>query len=184
MKPIHAILSAGAIALTAVFPSIVGAQTIRERELQQQQRIASGISNGTLSPAETVKLEKQEVALRSEIKADRAENDGKLTVDDRQEIQETQDQISRQIADAKHDSIHEQLVNQQERIGKGVADGSLTPAETVKLEQQEAALRQQLKADRAENGGKLTPEDRQKAQQKLDRLSHRIKAAKHNNKGK
>ena len=184
MKPIKTILAAVAVALTAIFPSIVGAQTIRERELLQQQRIANGITNGTLSPAETIKLEEREVALRETIKSDRAENDGTLTPDDRQAIQEKQDRISRQIAAAKHDSIRERLERQQDRIGDGVTNGTLTPSETIKLEEKEMAVRKQIRADRAENNGKLTSDDRQKIQQRLDRISHRIAAAKHDGQGK
>jgi len=184
MKTTQLILTAAAVALTACFPSIVGAQTIRERELHQQQRIASGISSGALSPAEAVKLEKREVALRDQIKADRAENGGTLTADDRQEVQQKLDRISDHIADAKQDSIHERLDRQQDRIGQGITSGTLTPAEAIKLEEKEVAVRKQIRADRAENGGKLTTEDREKIQDRLDHVSHRITAAKHNGKGK
>jgi len=103
MKTIRIILTAGAVALTAFFPSLLGAETIRERMLQQQHRIGNGVTNGTLSPAETIRLEKSELALRKQIKTDRAENDGKLTADDRQHIQHRLDKISQRIAAAKHD---------------------------------------------------------------------------------
>lgn len=103
MKNIKIILTAGAIALTAFSPSIVGAQTIREREHNQQQRIGNGVKNGALSPSETAHLEKREAALRSQLKADKTLNGGKLTPAERTQAQQELDGLSKQIYHAKHD---------------------------------------------------------------------------------
>jgi hypothetical protein len=103
MKTIRIILTVGAAALTVITPSLVGAQTVREREQHQQQRIGSGVKDGTLSPAETSRLEKREAELQAQIKADKSSNGGKLTPAERKQIQHELDQISKRIYAAKHD---------------------------------------------------------------------------------
>jgi hypothetical protein len=65
-----------------------------------------------------------------------------------------------------------------------VKNGTLSPAETARLETREAALQSQLKADKTLNGGKLTPAERAQAQRELDGLSRRIYAGKHDGPGK
>lgn len=103
MRITRIILTAGAIALTALSPSLIGAQTIREREQNQQQRIGNGVKNGTLSPAETARIEKQEAALQAQLKADKSLNGGKLTPAERAQAQQELDALSRRIYAAKHD---------------------------------------------------------------------------------
>ena len=103
MKITRIILTAGAIALTALSPSLLGAQTIREREHNQQQRIGNGVKNGTLSPAETARLETREAALQAQLKADKTLNGGKLTPAERAQAQRELDGLSRRIYAAKHD---------------------------------------------------------------------------------
>lgn len=104
MKNNRIILAAGALALTAFFPSIVGAQTIHEREVNQQRRIGNGIKNGSLSPAEASRLEKREAELRAQLKADRSANGGKLTPQERAQAQAELDHLSRRIYVEKHDA--------------------------------------------------------------------------------
>jgi hypothetical protein len=102
MKNLRIILSALAIALTALFPSVVGAQTIRERELNQQQRIAKGLQNGSLTAAEAARLEKREAALLSDLRTERRIHDGKLTPAARKYADKKLDALSHQIRAARH----------------------------------------------------------------------------------
>jgi hypothetical protein len=76
-------------------------------------------------------------------------------------------------------TIHERKDNQQERIGKGIENGSLTPGEAARLENKESAINKEIAADRAENGGKLTPQEKQRIDRQQDRLSHDIYQQKH-----
>jgi hypothetical protein len=78
------------------------------------------------------------------------------------------------------DLIHDRRENQQDRIAQGVKNGSLTPKETARLENKEAALNKEIRNDRKTNGGNLT--DKQKAQvnRQQNRLSGNIYNNKHN----
>ena len=69
---------------------------------------------------------------------------------------------------------------QQERIGEGVENGSLTPGETAHLEKREAHINREVRRDRAENGGKLTPAERRKVERQENRTSRAIDRDKHN----
>jgi hypothetical protein len=73
--------------------------------------------------------------------------------------------------------IHERKDNQQQRIGEGVENGSLTAGEAAKLERKEAAINkeeQKMKAD-----GNFTPAERAKVRRQQSAMSKRIYAQKH-----
>ena len=69
---------------------------------------------------------------------------------------------------------------QQQRIGQGVKNGSLTAGETAHLENREAAINRTVRADRAANGGTLTAAQRAQINQRQNRVSNAIFADKHN----
>ena len=75
--------------------------------------------------------------------------------------------------------INQRQRNQQKRIGEGVENGSLTPAETARLEKQEAAIHHEVKTERKANGGKLTPQERRQVNRQQNRESKRIYRQKH-----
>ncbi len=102
MKNLRIVSALIAIALTALLPSVVGAQTIRDRELHQQQRIAQGLQNGSLTAAEAARLEKREAALLSDLRTERRIHDGKLTPAARKYADKKLDALSHQIRAAKH----------------------------------------------------------------------------------
>src|SRR5580692_11718268 len=52
---------------------------IADRRENQQDRIANGVKNGSLTPHETSKLENKESKLNKEIHTDRKDNGGNLT---------------------------------------------------------------------------------------------------------
>ena len=78
------IIRACVLILTFAVPAL-GAEVDR-REARQQQRIAEGVENGSLSPRETAKLERRETKIHREIKRDRAANGGHLTPAERAKI--------------------------------------------------------------------------------------------------
>jgi len=78
--------------------------------------------------------------------------------------------------------VNERQRNQQERIGKGVENGSLTAGETAHLEKQEAAIHHDVKTERKANGGTLTAKERRQVNRHQNRESARIYRDKHNGK--
>ena len=79
-----------------------GANQVDARRYNQQQRIANGISNGSLNAAEASRLEHKQVAINHEVHTDRALNGGKLTPGERTVVNHQQNQMSRQIYRNKH----------------------------------------------------------------------------------
>ena len=75
---------------------------IQQRKENQQARIGNGVKNGTLSPRETVNLEKKEGALNHEIHHDRVQNGGNLTNKEKAQVNRQQNHLSRQIYKDKH----------------------------------------------------------------------------------
>jgi hypothetical protein len=80
--------------------------------------------------------------------------------------------------------IQERKENQQKRIGNGVANGSLTPRETVNLEKKEGRLNREIHHDRKQNGGNLTNKEKAQVNRQQNRLSRQIYKDKHNRAGK
>jgi hypothetical protein len=69
--------------------------------------------------------------------------------------------------------------HQQYRILKGVANGSLTGGEFVRLEKREAFIRREERLMRAAHGGTLTPFDRAVLNARLNATSNAIWNKKH-----
>jgi hypothetical protein len=81
---------------------------------------------------------------------------------------------------AQADDIQQRKENQQQRIGSGVKNGSLTPHETANLEHKEAALNRETRWDRRQNGGNLTNKEKAQVNRQQNRLSRDIYRDKHN----
>ena len=163
--------------------------TIAQRKENQQDRIANGVKSGQLTAGETANLETKEAAINGETRADRAANGGKLTSAEKQQINQQQNQLSKQIYNDKHNAatqnygkseIGQRQTNQQQRIAQGVKSGQLTAGETAKLENQQRGINQQVKADRAANGGKLTQGEKQQVNKEQNAASKNIYNKKHN----
>ncbi|HET9400699.1 MAG TPA: hypothetical protein VFO34_07085 [Candidatus Acidoferrales bacterium] len=163
--------------------------TIQDRRENQQDRIAQGVNSGQLTPGETANLETKEAALNGEIAADRKANGGTLTQTEKQQVNQQQNQLSKQIYTDKHNSasdhfgnseVGQRQENQQDRIAQGINSGQLTAGETAKLETNQAAINQQVKADRQANGGTLTPAEKKQINKEQNQQSKNINRAKHN----
>ncbi len=76
-------------------------------------------------------------------------------------------------------TIEQRKDNQQQRIGNGVENGSLTAGEAARIERQEAGLNKEVNAMKQENGGKLTPQDRRVVNRQQNQLSREIYRQKH-----
>ena len=75
-------------------------------------------------------------------------------------------------------------MNQQERIGNGVKNGTLRPKETANLENKEARLNHEIHRDRVQNGGTLTNKEKAQVNRQQNRLSRQIYNDKHDGPGK
>ncbi len=90
-------------------PALMSAQTpgrndwnIHQRKVNQQRRIANGVADGRLRPGQTARLERQEQGINREERGMRAQNNGRLTAQDRRTIHRQQNQESRRIYRDKH----------------------------------------------------------------------------------
>jgi hypothetical protein len=79
-----------------------GNNEVGARRDAQQQRIANGVRSGQLSPSETAKVEGHEQNINHQIAADRQANGGKLTPQQKQNINKKQNGASKQIYNEKH----------------------------------------------------------------------------------
>ena len=77
---------------------------IGKREMDQQGRIAQGVSSGQLTAGEARNLEHGERGINNEIKNDRAANGGKLTNQQRAQINRQQNKMSQKIYNDKHNA--------------------------------------------------------------------------------
>ena len=75
---------------------------VNERQRNQQKRIGEGVENGSLTPGETARLEKQEAAIHHEVKTERKANGGTLTAKERRQVNRQQNRESARIYRAKH----------------------------------------------------------------------------------
>jgi hypothetical protein len=73
-----------------------------KRAENQQDRIANGIQSGQLSAKEAAHLENNQAKINQEVHADRQANGGKLTAQERAQVNRQQNRQSRQIYNAKH----------------------------------------------------------------------------------
>lgn len=72
------------------------------RQENQQDRIANGIRSGQLTAGETSKLEGQQQRINNQVRADRQANGGKLTGSEKQQINQRQNNASKNIYNKKH----------------------------------------------------------------------------------
>ena len=71
---------------------------VNRREGRQQQRIANGVKNGTLTPKQTAHLENREASLQKTEQKDMAKHNGHLTKQEQHNLNRRENRISRSIA--------------------------------------------------------------------------------------
>jgi len=88
-----------------LFTTTANAQTatpvVKERQENQQKRIANGVKSGELTPAETKKLETREAKIQHDKRMAKA--DGKVTAGEKAKLHREQNRTSKAIARQKHD---------------------------------------------------------------------------------
>lgn len=77
----------------------------------------------------------------------------------------------------RHLTINERRELQQQRIGQGIRNGSLTAPEAARLERQQARLNREIRGMRSD--GRFTARERARVQHQQNRLSRHIYRQKH-----
>lgn len=77
---------------------------INKRERHEQRRIAEGIRNGSLTPSEAARLEREQAKLRHD--EHRAKADGVVTAGERHRLIREENRASRDIYRLKHNRRH------------------------------------------------------------------------------
>ncbi len=98
------LIAALSLAAASAFAQTPGTNTpnIDKREANQQARIASGVANGSLTPRETQRLEREQAAINNA--EAKAKADGTVTTKERRKLHAMKDGASRDIHDKKHNA--------------------------------------------------------------------------------
>jgi hypothetical protein len=75
---------------------------VNNREQNQQDRIANGVKNGTMTPGQAAHVEKQEQHIENQEKADMAAHNGHLTKREQKQLNREQNHTSKEIYKDKH----------------------------------------------------------------------------------
>lgn len=99
MKTMHMF---GALMAVGLMAGAAQAQTVDQRHVDQQDRVANGVASGQLTPGETGRVERQQGSIDRQENRMRARDDGHLTAVDRARLQTRENRASRHIYRAKH----------------------------------------------------------------------------------
>ena len=128
-------------------------QDVQQRNVYQEQRILDGLKSGSLSTREAGQLEREQQQILL-MQVDALKRKG-MTEAEKARVNAEQDKVSQHIVeaqrnDSKGDPNSEssramqvavaQNVEQQRRIQQGLANGTLTNAEVLKLQQGQARV--------------------------------------------
>jgi hypothetical protein len=75
---------------------------VNQREQNQQDRIANGLKNDTMTPGQAAHVEKQEQHIENQEKRDMARNNGHLTKAEQKQLNKEQNKTSKEIYRDKH----------------------------------------------------------------------------------
>ncbi len=142
MKKLH--MLACAIVAVIGFSSIGYAQTktprVDRREQNQQNRVADGLKDGSITSGEAAKIERDESKIqRDEAKA---KADGVVTPRERARLNRELNHTSREIRRDRRNTpgVDRREQNQQNRVADGLKNGSLTSGEAAKIERDESKI--------------------------------------------
>jgi WXXGXW repeat (2 copies) len=159
------------------------------REANQDQRIANGLRSGQMTAGEAAGAERTQANIDQQVHNDREANGGKLTGQERQQINSEQNAASRQIYDDNHNGntvkpneVDDRMANQQDRTAQGLRSGQMTSGEAARTNENQSRVAQQVHNERTANGGALTKQEKQQANKEENKNSKQIYKEKHNNK--
>jgi len=75
---------------------------VNAREQNQQDRIANGLKNDTMTPGQAARVENREQHIENQEKADMAAHNGHLTQGEQRQLNKEQNRTSKQIYKDKH----------------------------------------------------------------------------------
>jgi len=157
------------------------------REANQDQRIANGLRSGEMTSGEAARAERTQANIDQQVHDDREANGGKLTEQERQQINGEQNAASRQIYDEKHNGntvkpneVDDREANQQDRTAQGLRSGEMTSGEAARTNENQAGVAQQVHNERTANGGGLTKQEKRQANRQENKNSKQIYNEKHN----
>jgi hypothetical protein len=160
-----------------------------QREANQDQRIAQGLRSGQMTSGEAARAERTQSHIDQQVASDRAANGGKLTGQERRQINGEQNAASRQIYDEKHNGntvkpneVDDREANQQQRTANGLRSGQMTSGEAGRTNQNQARVAQQVHNERTANGGALNGQQKRQANREENQNSRQIYNEKHNDK--
>jgi uncharacterized lipoprotein YajG len=76
---------------------------VNAREQNQQDRIANGVKNGTMTPGQASRVENREQNIENQQKADMAAHNGHLTKAEQKQLNKEQNHVSKRIYKDKHE---------------------------------------------------------------------------------
>jgi hypothetical protein len=157
------------------------------REGNQDQRIANGLKSGQMTSGEAARADRTQSAIDKQTAADRAANGGRLTGQERNQINGEQNRASQQIYNENHNAntvkpnaVDNREANQQQRTAQGLRTGQETSAEAGRTNARQARVDQQVHNDRTANGGALNQQQRQQVNREQNRNSQQVYNQKHN----
>ncbi len=100
-------------------PANMAMDRVKNRRSDQQARIANGASSGQLTAGESRNLEGREANLNKEVRADRMNNDGRLTGQEQQKINRQQNRMSNAINADRHNANMNRRMQNVERHPQG-----------------------------------------------------------------
>jgi len=156
------------------------------REANQDQRISNGLRSGQMTSGEAARADRTQSGIDHQVAADRAANGGRLSGQERQQINGEQNAASRQIYNENHNgntvapnAVDNREANQQERTAQGLRSGQMTSAEASRTNTNQSRVDQQVHNQRTANGGALTKQQRQHVNKEQNRNSRQINTEKH-----
>jgi hypothetical protein len=84
-------------------PEVAARESVNGRAFNQQGRIAQGVRTGQMSQGEAMRDEQRQQRIDNSVRQDRMENGGRMTPQERQNINRRQNNASRQIYNQRHE---------------------------------------------------------------------------------
>lgn len=180
-----------AIAGFATAASAQSADSLTQRDINQETRIRNGLQDGSLNAREAALLERREANL--DRMQSRALRDGKLSDAERARLSRAENRVSEDIYQARHNGVQgnplsassqrmqqnvQRDINQEQRIHNGIESGQLSNREVARLERGQA--RTDAKEFQAGRDGHVGAAEAQAVNRAQNRQSDRIRHLKHN----
>ncbi len=96
-------------------PQVTAMRSVNSRALNQQNRVANGLRSGQMTAGETRNIENRNASIHRQTANDRAANNGRLTRQQHQQINQRQNNVSRSINQDKHNQAKQPQAREERR---------------------------------------------------------------------